>query len=1131
MKITRCQIEGFGHFADRDLHFDPGMTVVTGPNEAGKTTLLEFLAYVLFDFRRGRSHNRYEPLRGGRHGGRLFLDTNDGKWVIERFAGSKPLIRRAESADILPLEPVEVFGGADRDLFRTVFAFSLAELQSLKNLATERVREKLFSAGVAGAGRSVQSAVGDLDGYAKELWRVRADCRLKEVWDALAASRERLREARSRAKEYPNAQKELDDQRVRLKEIRSKLREASCKRERIATLTRSWPAWSRASEATAELEKLEQCPLVDSDSRATVERLQTRLEGACEALAEIEADVGTRAGLLASLETEPHILKAGQKIRRLTDEAVRVAELEDESGNVGLALEEGERAVHRTAQGLGLDPDSAAVRNLRISDEMLEPLRDKASELDSRATELTSAKRTLVAEISDLERRLDIERRDAEAFTPDQGVLDRADAIRKAVVEAREWEDAARRAKNRGNDASAAEAERDRRLRQFGLDPSHLPSMCLDHEAQQRLRSGACMAVERSREVDEARGRLEDLKRELRDLVPAATAEGRETLEARRRAISSCRAALRDLDRLAISHVPVSPGFTPPLLAAIGVLAIASVVAAALLWHRLGTMWGLTALGVGLLTLGLLILGLWPGRTGSAAALSAAGSDTAIRRRLGLAAGVLGLQETPTYEEVERVASQLEIDLRALERAEEAERVRLHAEQRRTEQEREVVAASGRAELALADWQRSLEGFGLASAIAPEHAERTLAALADAQEAEERRQIAVRDADEARHKVADLEKAIDELAACVGRRAEGAPTGIAEALTKRLEEAEAAAAERRRRTDVVREGENELKRLQERVRDLEDDQVQLAGRYESLRSTIARSGLAVVLEQDSAVATIAMLGDLARATVAWRKARVKAAQDGTRIQDFLSSIAALAEELSLAAPSGTVECLDAVRASEKKLAEAERLAERARTLTEELQQARDRLANKRSFLLRIEEELKKAVAAAGAPDVSNLRRWADLTVRRDELERQQNEARRNLRENSGSLACDESFRRELATGRRDEWQASLPEIEASIAHLKAEEEEAVRQETRMVEELARIGADDTITRLNQEIATAKERERELQSELLVLQIAQALLTESLDQFRRERQPAVLSHASDLFRSITGGQYVRVEGCD
>ncbi len=51
MKIRHLHINNFGHFADRDIALsDAGLQIIYGPNEAGKTTLLEFLRGWLFDF-------------------------------------------------------------------------------------------------------------------------------------------------------------------------------------------------------------------------------------------------------------------------------------------------------------------------------------------------------------------------------------------------------------------------------------------------------------------------------------------------------------------------------------------------------------------------------------------------------------------------------------------------------------------------------------------------------------------------------------------------------------------------------------------------------------------------------------------------------------------------------------------------------------------------------------------------------------------------------------------------------------------------------------------------------------------------------------------------------------------------
>ena len=47
MRITRCQIRDMRRYRDLDMDFAPGLTVVRGPNEAGKTTIQRALELAL----------------------------------------------------------------------------------------------------------------------------------------------------------------------------------------------------------------------------------------------------------------------------------------------------------------------------------------------------------------------------------------------------------------------------------------------------------------------------------------------------------------------------------------------------------------------------------------------------------------------------------------------------------------------------------------------------------------------------------------------------------------------------------------------------------------------------------------------------------------------------------------------------------------------------------------------------------------------------------------------------------------------------------------------------------------------------------------------------------------------------
>ena len=60
MKIDRLHIDGFGVFHDREISgFSDGVNILYGPNEAGKSTLLDFIRFTLFDYPRFFSVNSF----------------------------------------------------------------------------------------------------------------------------------------------------------------------------------------------------------------------------------------------------------------------------------------------------------------------------------------------------------------------------------------------------------------------------------------------------------------------------------------------------------------------------------------------------------------------------------------------------------------------------------------------------------------------------------------------------------------------------------------------------------------------------------------------------------------------------------------------------------------------------------------------------------------------------------------------------------------------------------------------------------------------------------------------------------------------------------------------------------------
>ncbi|MGB9795261.1 AAA family ATPase [Fervidobacterium gondwanense] len=78
MFVRKIHIDGFGKFVDKDFQFGPGLNVVYGPNESGKTTLSKFLLYSLT--RTNTNVSKYKPWGLDVFGG--YVETSDGRYIF-----------------------------------------------------------------------------------------------------------------------------------------------------------------------------------------------------------------------------------------------------------------------------------------------------------------------------------------------------------------------------------------------------------------------------------------------------------------------------------------------------------------------------------------------------------------------------------------------------------------------------------------------------------------------------------------------------------------------------------------------------------------------------------------------------------------------------------------------------------------------------------------------------------------------------------------------------------------------------------------------------------------------------------------------------------------------------------------
>jgi uncharacterized protein YhaN len=270
VKITGIHVDGYGTLAELDLDgFAPTLSVVYGLNEAGKSTLLDFVRAVLFGFpdRRSRQNQR-EPRRGGRHGGALRLLDGDGRpWVIERHLDTRePVLTGPDGRLGGEAELHALLGGANAGLFRSIFAFGLDELTSLETLDDDDVRDLVFTAGVLGAGRSATRAMHELEVRRAAIVRQRSpDARANQLRHRLDDVDARLRATRAAAEGYGSAQAEYRRLHAETESARRHLEKLRHRDKELDRLRTCWPLWNRIHESGAKLAELG--PTDEADAR------------------------------------------------------------------------------------------------------------------------------------------------------------------------------------------------------------------------------------------------------------------------------------------------------------------------------------------------------------------------------------------------------------------------------------------------------------------------------------------------------------------------------------------------------------------------------------------------------------------------------------------------------------------------------------------------------------------------------------------------------------------------------------------------------------------------------------------------------------------------------------------------
>lgn len=275
--VDKLKIYGFGRFNNQEFELAPGLNVVFGGNEAGKSTIHSFIEAMLFGFWKPNfphqelepGYEKYRPWNGTSYGGEMEYSWQQGKVkVVRDFSGNTVSLYDLASHETIQGLPLNSWGepdfarlhfGCSKLVFRNTI--SISQLGSATDSAVAQEVRNLLSnlAQSGGSGISVKQGMEILANSRRQIdfELVKTQALLAQTQSRLADARDQIQEAARLEIQQYGVGKELEElgqQRRKLKELAAKIQgqAALSKLDRLNKLRRNRQALLEELQALGE---------------------------------------------------------------------------------------------------------------------------------------------------------------------------------------------------------------------------------------------------------------------------------------------------------------------------------------------------------------------------------------------------------------------------------------------------------------------------------------------------------------------------------------------------------------------------------------------------------------------------------------------------------------------------------------------------------------------------------------------------------------------------------------------------------------------------------------------------------------------------------------------------------------
>ncbi|WP_395345245.1 AAA family ATPase [Levilactobacillus parabrevis] len=335
MRLNQLTIYGFGKFHNRTFPLNAGLNVLLGPNEAGKSTLTQFISAILFGFpTKKHPELRYEPLDGSRFGGEIAFTQDGTDYLVSRVdgpRGGKVTLHNVTLDLALPATTLtHLLAPVDAQLFSNVYAINEPRLGTVFAASKQALIDRLRHVGAVGSDFWLDQA-HQLDDAADELYKPqgrkpRLNQQLQEYQDLT----EKLNRANASYATYWELLQTQQQQRSQQKDLQRQLavqRQVASQYDQQLSLWSTYQQWLDLDDTAA--------PVISGfqqNDATTLERLTNQVNATA---ATLQGDQKQLASLQDQAQLPPlfqqYLLVAGQVdplIAQLPDVTIAVREQE-----------------------------------------------------------------------------------------------------------------------------------------------------------------------------------------------------------------------------------------------------------------------------------------------------------------------------------------------------------------------------------------------------------------------------------------------------------------------------------------------------------------------------------------------------------------------------------------------------------------------------------------------------------------------------------------------------------------------------------------------------------------------------------------------------------------------------------